>query len=112
MDRFFAHENQSTPPLLSVGGKIRSTTKSDLLQCLDLKAIHNLPPVDAKCLDGAAVVRMLSPGSAKTFQDYASKVFIPHVLAYLKTADRIDIVWDVYRSESLKALPGRDVARA
>lgn len=69
LDRFFAHENQSTPPSLSVGGKIRSTTKSDLLRCLDLKAAHNLPSVDAKCLDGAAVVRMLSPGSAKTLQE-------------------------------------------
>jgi len=90
---------EMTPSSLSVGGKIRSTTKSDLLRCLNWKAAHNLPSVDAKCLDGAAVVRMLSPGSAKSFQDYASKVFNPHMLAHLKTADHIDIVWNVTRKK-------------
>ena len=96
LDRFFAHENQSAPPSLSFRGKIQSTTKSDLLKYLDLKAIHNLPSIDAKCLKGAPVVRMHSPGSAKTIQEYASKVFNPpHMLAHLKTADRIDTVWDI-----------------
>ena len=54
-----------------------------------------MPSVDAKCLNGAAVVRMLPLGSAKTFQEYASKVFNPHMLAHLKTADRISTVWDI-----------------
>ena len=96
LDRCFTHANQATPPSLSVGGKIRSTTKSDLLQCLDLKEKQHLPPVDAKFLDGAAVVQMLPPGLAKTFQDYAAKVFIPYVSNHLQEVDRIDIVWDVY----------------
>ena len=105
LDTFFAHENQATPPSLSVGGEIRSTTKSDLLQCLDLKTQQHLhsPRVDAKLLDGAAVVRMLSPGSAKTFQEYATQVFNPHLLTHLQTTDRIDVVWDVYWKESLKS---------
>ena len=103
LDRFFTHENQATPPSLSVGGKIRSTTKSDLLQCFDLKEKQYLPPVDAKFLDGAAVVQMLPPGLSKTFQDYATKVFLPYVSNHLQTVSRIDIVWDVYLKESLKS---------
>ncbi len=103
MDRFFTHENRATPPSLSVGGKIRSTNKADLLQCIDLKERQNLPPVDAKFLDGAAVVQMLPPGSLKTFQDYATKVFIPYVSRHLQAVDRIDIVWNVYFKESLKS---------
>ena len=56
-DTFFAHENQATPPSLSVGGKIRPSTKSDLLHCLELeeKQLLHAPTVDAILLDGAAV---------------------------------------------------------
>ena len=58
LDRFFAHENQATPPSLSIGGKIRPSAKSDLLHYLELKENQLLqaPVVDAKFLDGAAVV--------------------------------------------------------
>ena len=103
LGRFFAHENQATPPSLTIGGKIRLTTKSELLQLLDLKARHHLLPVDAKFLDGAVVIRMHSPGSAKTLQEYVTKIFNPHMLTHMQTADRIDIVWDVYSKESLKS---------
>ena len=58
LDQFFAHENQSTPPSLSVGGKLRNG-KVDLLSCLQLERLPttSAPAVDAKFLDGAAVVR-------------------------------------------------------
>ena len=35
------------------------------------------PLVDAQFMDGAAVVQMLNPGTAKTFLDYAEQVFLP-----------------------------------
>ena len=35
------------------------------------------PLVDSTFLDGAAVVQMLNPGTAKTFLDYADQVFFP-----------------------------------
>ena len=54
-------------------------------------------------LDGAAVVQMLNPGGAKTFQQYSDMVFTPYLLSQLQNASRIDIVWDVYISDSLKA---------
>ena len=38
----------------------------------------------------------------KTFQNYADLVFIPYVKSQLETADRVNIVWDVYIPESLK----------
>ena len=37
------------------------------------------PLVDSTFLDGAAVVQMLNPGTAKTFLDYAEQVFLPYV---------------------------------
>ena len=49
------------------------------------------PEVDAILLDGAAVVQMLNPGTATTFQDYADSVFGRYVS------------WDVYLPGSLTA---------
>ncbi len=60
---FFMHENQSTPPSLSLGGKLRLGMKADLLHCcLQLKEIEtNTTVVNAKFFYGAAVVQMLHP---------------------------------------------------
>ena len=60
------------------------------------------PVVDIKCLDGVAIVQMLSPGPAKTLQEYADMVFVPYIVSQLKTARRVDVIWDVYIPKSLK----------
>jgi len=107
LDKFFKHENQAYPPALSQNGKLRTGTKSDLVSCLEElvnsreHATH--PSVEAIILDGSVIVNMLRPGSAKTFSDYASQVFLPYVASRLHQASRIDIVWDEYRPDCLKA---------
>ena len=60
MDTFFANENQATPLLLPLEGKIRPSAKSDLLHCLELceKQLLHAPNIDAIILDDAAVVHM------------------------------------------------------
>ena len=45
----------------------------------------------------------LKTGTAKTFAEYSEKVFIPHLKSYLATTERLDIVWDQYLPNSLKA---------
>ena len=60
------------------------------------------PPADVIILDGAFIVQMLKPSNATTFQEYADNIFIPHVMSWLASASRIDIVWDRYTSDSLK----------
>ena len=62
-----------------------------------------MPTVDAVILDGAAIVNMLKPGTAKTFSDYASQVFLPYITTQLHSAQRVDVVWDEYVHGSLKA---------
>ena len=104
MDTFFAHKNQATTSSLSLGGKIRPNTKSDL-HCLELheKQLLQAPNVDAIFLDGAAVVHILHSGTARTFQDYADMVFSSCIFSQLQNPNRVDIVWDVYMEDSLKA---------
>ncbi|KAJ8366786.1 hypothetical protein AAFF_G00342400 [Aldrovandia affinis] len=108
LDEFFAHENQACPPALSQMGKIRLGTKSDLVGCLEglITPRENdaaSPPVEVMILDGAAIVNMLAPGNAKTFSEYASLVFLPYITSQLQHTSRVDIVWDEYFPDSLKA---------
>ena len=105
LDEFFEHENQSYPP--SKNGKLRSGSKSDLVGCLeDLVTSQektNNPDVQVIILDGSAIVNMLRPGYAKTFSEYASQVFLPYIVSQTQHASRVNVVWDEYHPESLKA---------
>ena len=48
-------------------------------------------------------MNMLRPGVAKTFSDYAKQVFSPYIKSQLHHVNRVDVVWDEYFPESLKA---------
>lgn len=108
LDEFFAHENQACPPALSQMGRIRLGTKSDLVGCLEdlITPQENAaasPSVEVMILDGAAIVNMLAPGNAKTFSEYATLVFLPYITSQLQHTSRVDIIWDEYFPDSLKA---------
>ena len=62
---------------MSLGGKLRLGSNADVLPYFEVETAleRRIPTVDAQLLDGAAVVQMLNPGSAKTFLDYAVHVF-------------------------------------
>ena len=84
------HENQAAPPSRSLGGILRLGTKADFLQST------NSPAIDAKLLDGAATVHMLTP----TFQEHSDLVFLTYVSNQPATAKTVDIVWDIYIPDS------------
>ena len=84
LEQFFSHENQAVPPSLSQGGKLQLGNKADLMHCLEhmTETVNSSNPSESVILiDGVAVVHFLIPGKAKTFQDYASMVFIPYVIS-------------------------------
>lgn len=58
--------------------------------------------VQAKVLDDAAIVQMLTPKLTRTFQDYVDNFFLPYVSQQLECSERVDIVWNVYKDSSLK----------
>ncbi len=107
-DSFFSHENHPWPPSLASNGIMHSTNKSDLMSCLEsiVPTSESVPKVDDKIIDGSAVVHILDPKkssqSVKTFKDYATYVFLPYVQNMLHDVVRLDVVWDVYRKDSLK----------
>jgi len=106
LDVFFQHEHQLYPPSTSDNGTLCFCSKSDLLECFEnvFPSSQEKPSMDVLILDGAAIINMLPPGqSNRTFSDYASNVFVPHILSKLNQVKRVDAVWDQYSPDSLKA---------
>ena len=81
LDNFFKHENHAYPPSLSLLGKLRFGTKSDLVDCLEKYCTSRgeAPLVDVIILDGAAIINMLKPIGVNSFQEYATRVFLPFI---------------------------------
>ena len=104
LEDFFTYENQPWPPSLSELGQLRRGVKADLIKLLPNATSQSptQPKVDVVILDGAVIVQMLEPRTARTFNEYATTVFAPYILKHLETATRVDLVWDVYHEDSLK----------
>ena len=99
LDNFFTYENQPWAPSLSELAQLRGGVKEVLIKCLLNTTPHSptQPEVDVVILDGAVIVQMLQPRTARTFNEYATTVFAPYLLKHLETARRVDLVWDVYK---------------
>ena len=106
MQEFFSHETTDyNPPSLSDHGSIYFTKKSDLLACMpeaDDDSMETPRAFDCKIVGGAVIIHALPRMSAKTFEEYSTKVFVPYILQQLETSARLDIVWDTYIPDSLK----------
>ena len=78
--------------------------KSDLLEYLEeLYEAQECASFATCCiLDGTAIVQMLKPVAAKTFQEYATEIFIPYLSKSLQNVSRLDVVRDTYIAGSLK----------
>ncbi len=109
MNAFFEHENHAWPPSLAENDSMRHGNEADFLKCLEPLVQHTqmAPEVDVTFFDGAALVHKLEPKKAttlvNTFKDYADIVFIPYLLKQLQLVRRVDVVWDFYAADSLKA---------
>ena len=55
-------------------------------------------------LTGAAIVNVLIPGPSKTFMEYSQGVFLPFVKGQFQHVRRVDVVWEIYIADSLKAI--------
>ena len=77
--------------------------EADTFMDVDFSPDYGTPIIDAKVFDGAALVHMKTPGLSKTFEEYADKVLLPFLIKELDHVKRVDVVWDVYHKDSLKA---------
>ena len=109
LPEFFQHENQPYPPSLSSYGYLREGTKSDLTKCLEdilpNDSTIESDNIECKIIDGSFLVHMVQPRDVNTFDEYASQI-ISYLAKQFENSNvqRLDIVFDVYKNNSLKQL--------
>ena len=106
MAQFFAHENHTYPPTLSVYGDLRIAHKSDMLKILlNISEPLNIRPTcTAEVLDDAAVVQCIVPRASSNFDQYCNTEFLSFVSQKYNSyqLSRIYIVFDVYLENTIK----------
>ena len=64
----------------------------------------DIPTVDGVVADGSMLINSAKPSKKdQTFVEYGLQVFLTKISKLSTNAQRIDIVWDIYLEESLKA---------
>ena len=109
IEEFFSHETLQYSPALTRSGGMRSGNKSDLVKCIQLlsytETVSNQPKVPAVVLEGWVLVNLAKPKKNQSFKNYATDVFYPQIRKQMNeySAQRVDIVFDTYKDQSLKA---------
>ena len=105
MDEFFSHETLSYPPALSKNIEMHSGNKSQLVKCLDQLSNNQVQvsEVLAGVLEGSVLVNMSKP--KKNLEGYCINTVKPATQKYVTecNAQRMDIVFDTYKKDSLKS---------
>ena len=72
--------------------------------------VQDEPPsfVDAKLLDGTAVVHFLPITNVVTFNEYADLILLLHLAKQLESCTRVDVVWDTYLPNNIKHSAGKN----
>jgi len=79
LDTFFEYEWKPSSPFISDMGQPQQGSEYDVLDCItkDSPSVQHAPDIDAKILDGVAIIHMLKPRGSRTFQNYAQELFSP-----------------------------------
>ena len=108
MLEFFNHETLQYLPPFAKGSEMRSGTKSDLVKCIltdfTTSTINAQPKANGAVSKGSVLVNLIKPKKNQSFKYYSSEVFCPHIRKQqdLYVADRVDVVFDTYKEQSLK----------
>jgi hypothetical protein len=87
---------------------LRKGQISDLLDCFEtIDAVGTDEEASSATavlleVDGAAIVQMLLPRTARTFEQYSENIFIPFIKSKLNGNKTVHLVWDKYQNNSLK----------
>lgn len=103
LNDFFAHENQSYPPSISKDGELYDTLKSDIINELEkfVETSDCQPQADALILDGSVLVYS-NQTTKGTFEEY-SHTFDMQIDEFAQRHSRVDVIFDQYKPNSLKA---------
>ena len=101
-----SHESSLASPSLTKDGELFHGTKADIVDC-SVRKEHKYtkhPATSCTIIDGAMLVRKLKPFSSSTVGvgEYIDNGLMSNIMAKFTYADRIDLVFDTYRPDSIK----------
>ena len=105
LDTFFEHENHSW---LQITQCIKQAIRLAVMLVESLVPyIDYIPNVSVRIVDGAVLVHCPDPKKSthkvKTFKEYAQLIFLSCAACKLQDVLRLDVVWGIYRKNSLKS---------
>ena len=71
---------------------------------VDMMVASSSLQVTCRILDGVAIVNMLRQGSVKTFEGYASGVFLPYISAQLQQVTRLETTKQIFSTHNKNVL--------
>ena len=85
-------------------GKIRkATAKSDFIACLEkIGSFTAYKNTSTDVIDGPAFVHMNAPTVSNTYGQYCKKELAQRVKDIARNVNRVDLVFDIYRTISIK----------
>ena len=76
-DYVFTHESSTFPPALTQKGTMSHGSKGEILDCIvPMNLDNNRSVATAAVLDGAVLIQILRPRSARTISDYFKEEFV------------------------------------
>ena len=103
LNSFF--ENHLYPISISKNGQLEQCkTKLDLLAGFYAVVEPSIEPLDddVKLVDGAVFVNMNLPRCSKIYGEYCDAEFTERISNIAQNIDRLDLVFDIYRTKSTK----------
>lgn len=109
IDNLLTYELTSTSFFLTKDGELHKTNKSELVHeietCLGDTSNQSAPPTTCTVFDfmlHARTIAAAAASSMKTFGDFAEMI-LNRIISLSKEAERVDVVFDVYQANSIKA---------
>ena len=99
-----SRESSENPPSLTRDGGMYHGNKADIVDCItsDQHKLKTRPNTTCSIIDGTALIRKITPGTATTIKEYIDNVLGPNIMSHLSYASRVDLVFDRYFPDSVK----------
>ena len=106
LQQFLKHKTTAYPVAVCSNGSLKSTSKSALLSLIEGYGLYQTNgSCDVYVIDGPALLQTVKPkGNINTFDEYLYEVVVPYIFNKASRYKRIDIVLNVYRKPSIKAV--------
>ena len=59
---------------------------------MTILSLSESPEIDAKVIDGAAIINMFKPTYGRAFHDYAINIFVPYISCLFRYIKQVEMI--------------------